>query len=107
MALGGEMEIDHGGVQAAMAQVLLDTTDVDAGLQEMRGIAVAEGMNGDALCEFKLFKDASQCPLHGGIAHGYLGCRPLIAAPSETREDPFGVSMGCPVLSEDIKSGFR
>ncbi len=99
MALGGEMEIDHGGVQAAMAEVLLDTTDVDAGFQQMSGIAVPEGMNGDALCEFKLFKYASQSPLHRGIAHGFLCGRPLIAAASDSREDPFGVSMGCPVLT--------
>lgn len=32
-----------------MAQILLDTTDVDAGLQEMSRIAVPESMNGDAL----------------------------------------------------------
>ena len=40
MTLGGEMEIDHGGVQAIMAEILLDTPDVDAGFQEMSGIAV-------------------------------------------------------------------
>ena len=99
MALGGEMEIDHGGVQATMAQVLLDTTDVDTGFQEMGGIAVPESMNGDAFCEFKLFKNAPQSSLHGGIAHWLLGCRPLIATPSESRKDPFRVSMCCPVLT--------
>lgn len=97
MALSCEMEIDHGRVQAIMAEVLLNTTDVDAGFEEMSGIAVPECMNGDAFCEFKLFKNASQCSLHGGIAHWFPGCRPLIAAPSESRKDPFGVSMCCPV----------
>ena len=51
MALGGEMEIDHGGVQAAVPQVLLNPTDVDAGFQEMSSIAVPERMNGNAFCE--------------------------------------------------------
>jgi hypothetical protein len=55
MALGGKMEIDHGGVQTAMAQILLDATDVDAGFQQMSCIAVPEGMNGDAMFDFKLF----------------------------------------------------
>ena len=107
MALGGEMEIDHGGVQIAMAQILLDTPDVDARFQEMRGIAVPEGMNGDAFCEFKLFKHSSQRTLYRGIAHGFLGGWPLLAAPSESRKDPFGISMGCPVFTQNIKGGFR
>jgi len=59
VALSSEMEIDHGGVEAAMAEVLLDATDIDAGFQEMGGIAVAEGMNGDALFELELLKNPS------------------------------------------------
>ena len=51
MALCGQMQIDHSGVQTAMAQVLLDTADIDppeADLQQMGGIAVAQGVGGDA-----------------------------------------------------------
>ena len=59
MALGGQVEVEHGGVQAVMAEVLLDATDIDAGFQEMGGIAVAEGMNGDALFELELLKNPS------------------------------------------------
>ena len=55
MALGGQMEIDHGGIKAVVPEVLLDTPDVDACFQEMSGIAVSEGMNGDALCDIELF----------------------------------------------------
>ena len=40
MPLGGQVQIDQGRVQAAMAQVLLDPTDIDSGLQQMRGVAV-------------------------------------------------------------------
>jgi hypothetical protein len=93
MALSREMEIDHGGVQAIMAEVLLDATDVDAGFEEMSGIAVPESVNGDALFELELFKNASQCSLHGGIAHGFLGFWPLIATPPKSGKDPFGVSV--------------
>ena len=64
MPLGGEMEIDHGGVEAIVAEVLLDAADVNAGFQEMSSIAVAQGMDGDAFGEFKLFKDSSQSPLN-------------------------------------------
>ena len=36
-----QMKIDHGGLQAAVAQVLQDHAQVDAGLQQVRGITVA------------------------------------------------------------------
>jgi hypothetical protein len=62
MPPGGEMEIDHGGVEAIVAEVLLDAADVNACFQEMGGIAVPQGMDGDAFGEFKLFKHSSQSP---------------------------------------------
>jgi len=55
MALGGEMEIDHGGVHAVMPEVLLDTPNVNSSFQEMSGIAVSESVNGDAFFDIKLF----------------------------------------------------
>jgi len=33
MALSSQVQIDHGGVQAAMPKVLLDAADVDTGFQ--------------------------------------------------------------------------
>jgi hypothetical protein len=35
MPLGGQVEINHGGVQAAVAQVLLDTAKVDSRFQQV------------------------------------------------------------------------
>ena len=55
MALCCKMEIDHGRVETAMTQVLLDSSDIDPGLQQMCGIRMAQGMDGDAFFEFKLF----------------------------------------------------
>lgn len=49
MPLGCEMKVDHGGVQAAVTEVLLDTADIDPGLQKMSGVTVTQGVNGDAL----------------------------------------------------------
>jgi hypothetical protein len=55
MALGSDVEVDHGGVQALMTQVLSNATDIDSFFQQVGGIAVAEGVDRDALCDFKLF----------------------------------------------------
>ena len=59
MALGGQMQVDHGRVQTSMSQVLLDATDVDPGLEQVGGIAVTQGVDGDTFFEFDLFKDPS------------------------------------------------
>jgi hypothetical protein len=55
MTLGCEMEIDHGGVQTAMAEILLYASDINTGFQQMSRIAVPQGVNGDALFNIKLF----------------------------------------------------
>lgn len=60
MPLGGEMEVDHGGIQTAMAEILLNAPDVDPGLQQMGGIRVPEGVDGNALFDVELFEHPSQ-----------------------------------------------
>jgi hypothetical protein len=43
------MRVDHRGLHTPVAQKLLDGSDVRAGLEEMRGEGVTEGVAGDAL----------------------------------------------------------
>jgi len=62
MALCSKMEIDHGGVQAVMAQILLDATDVDSGFQQMSSIAVAQGMNGDTFVSLSCLSTRLNAP---------------------------------------------
>ena len=47
MPLCGQVEIDHGGLQAAVAQVLLDSSDIDSRFQQVCGIRMAQGMDRD------------------------------------------------------------
>lgn len=43
------MDVDTGGLQAGMAQELLDCEDIDPGFQKMRSKAMAQGMDGSRL----------------------------------------------------------
>ena len=45
-----------------MAQVLLDAADVDAGLQQMSGIGMAQGMDGDAFFNLSCFNTRRKAP---------------------------------------------
>ena len=103
MALGGEVEIEHGGVEAAVPEILLDAADVDTGFQEVGGVAVSKSMNGDALCELKLFKNASQSSLHGGLGHGSCGGWSLSAATAQAGEDPQGITVLLPVIAQCVE----
>ena len=41
LAFLGEVEIEHGGFEAGVTHVALDDAQIDAGLEEMGGVAVA------------------------------------------------------------------
>ena len=47
MTLGGQVQIDQGGIEAVVAKVLLNAADIDPGFQKMCGIGMAQGVNGD------------------------------------------------------------
>lgn len=44
LALLGEVEIEHGGLQLGMAHVALDDAQVDSGFEEVGGIGMAQGI---------------------------------------------------------------
>src|SRR5258708_37915191 len=48
------MEIDHCGLQGTVPEILLDEAQVDAGFEQMRGVAVPERVNRDPLAEAEL-----------------------------------------------------
>ena len=48
LALLGEVKIEHGGFELGMAHVALDDAQVDAGFEEMGGVGMAQGMDGNA-----------------------------------------------------------
>ena len=82
-----------------MTQVLLDATDVNAGLQQMGGIRMAQGVDGDALFHFELFQSPAQGALNGTLVHRDLSRWAFFAAVAKSREDPSWISMELPVRS--------
>ena len=61
LADGGQMEVDHRGLQRAVAEVLLDQPEVDARLEQVGGVAVPQGVDRDGLAPAQL----AHHPLHG------------------------------------------
>ena len=49
LAHRGQMEVDHRGLQRAVAEVLLDQPQVDAGFEQVGGVAVPQRVDRDRL----------------------------------------------------------
>ena len=73
LAAGGQVEVKRGGLQRPVAEVLLDEAKVDAGLQQVGGVAVAEGVQADALLEADLEHHTAERGLHAAPGHGVRG----------------------------------
>lgn len=109
----GEVEVDEGGLEAAVAEVGGELPEVDASFEEVGGVAVAEGVDGEFLVFFGEtafgFGDFDGCPDAGfghvvsSFEHGLPECL-TGAFPSTTDagEEPVGITMGFP---EEAKAG--
>lgn len=106
MALGGQVQIDQGGIEAVVAEILLDSAEVNTGFQEMGGIGMAQCVNGDFLANVELLQYPAQGTLYRGFAHWISGCGALFAVSSQCRKDPYRIAMGLPVLAQQIERGF-
>jgi hypothetical protein len=106
LTLLGKVEIDHGGFELGMAHVALDDPQVDSGFEEMGGIGVTQGMDGDGL-----FSDAcsnlgpTEGTLDTAFGHGRGSGVCSITASAKSREEEAGVTVGGPIASEQLEGG--
>lgn len=102
------MEIDHGGFELGMSHVSLDDTQVDAGFEEMSGIGMAQGMNGDTL-----FSDSGSNlgPAEGALdttfRHGRRSVLCSIAVSAKGGKEEARVAVGHPIAAEQMEGGLR
>ena len=87
------MGVDLGGATALVAQELLDVPEIRAGLEEVGGEGVAEGVGGDPLGQAGGFGGPGDDPLHGAggvVAAPVLAGEELLAAGEGLPVDPDG-----------------
>jgi hypothetical protein len=100
LTLLSKVKIDHGGFELGMAHVSLDDPQVDTGFEEMGGIGVAEGVNGDSL-----FSDSSSNlgPTEGALdtafGHGKLSVFCSFSVSAKGGEEEARVTVGEPIAS--------
>jgi hypothetical protein len=104
----GKVEIDHGGFELGMAHVSLDDPQVDAGFEEMSGIGVAQGMNGDSF-----FSDSgsnlgpAEGTLDTALGHGRWSVLCSITVSTKGGEEEARMTVGHPIAAEQMEGGLR
>lgn len=74
LPLIGQMEVNHGGLQAGMAEELLNAAQVDSGLQEMGGVGVPEGVDANVLfCDTGQLFGSAKSAMDTAFGHGQGG----------------------------------
>jgi hypothetical protein len=107
LPLLGKVEIDHGGFELGMAHVSLDDPQVDAGFEEMGGIGVTQGVNGDS---FFLDSCSTLGPAEGALdtalGHGRRGVLGSIPVSAKGGEEEGRMAVGHPISAEQIEGGW-
>jgi hypothetical protein len=98
MAFVSAVEGDHRGFEWGMPQGALDETGVDTGFEQLGGVGMSQGMDGDAHCgdSGTVFGGAAGA-LDPGATHGRERRRTVLGIPPRGGKEPGGVTRGFPV----------
>jgi hypothetical protein len=100
LTMGSQVQVEGGGLERAVPQVLLDQAQVDTGLEQVGGVAVPQRVQGDALLEAEIAHHAAQCTLHAVLGHRVLRGAGLLLVAADGREEPAGMPMRGPVVAQ-------
>ena len=101
----GEMRVEGGGLHGLMAQIDLNLAQVHPGVEQMRGVGMAQGMHRRPFVDAGLLEGRSKGGLHATQRHRLRGGAGLIPGASGSREEPDRIVMGEPILSQQRPSG--
>ena len=105
----GQVQVDHRRIDLFMPKELLDRVEMCAGLQQMRGKAMAQRMDGRRR-EIKLLAGHDDEALQGTVRHGSLCrshpfCQSLgrLVAASHIGKQPARMPMKAPILAQILQ----
>ena len=89
-----------------MAHVFLDDAEVDAGLEEVGGVGVAQGMNGDAFfADTGIPLGAAEGALDTAFGHGGLSFLCSLPVAAQGWEEELRMAVGEPIAAEQEEGG--
>ena len=85
---------------SSMAHVALDDAQIDTGFEEMGGVGMAQGMDGNALFAHSCFKlGAAKGALDAAFGHGIERLFGAGSASAKSWEEKTGMAVGAPILA--------
>src|SRR5207253_5242298 len=99
---GGRSEVRVEGRRSrgVVSQIVLDEAEIHPSFQQMRGIAVAQRVDGGSLMAPAGCEGRAKGVLDTITGHGSGGCSHAEAAPARRRKEPERMAVGAPVLAE-------
>ena len=89
-----------------MAHVFLDDAEVDAGLQEVGGVGVPQGMNGDSFfSDSGIILGPTEGPLDTTFRHGGLSFLCSLPVAAQGWEEELRMVVGEPIAAEQVEGG--
>lgn len=112
---GGEVEVDRGGVEGLVAEVLGDEAQTHPLFEQMGGEAVAQGMHGDLGAQAHFGPGQAEGVLDGRGRKVAVGRGQVLVpvvddiAPgsADGGEDPLGMSVSAPEVAQQLEHGRR
>lgn len=86
-----------------MPQSGLDEAQVDAGLEPMRCLAVAQGLDRGTLRDATMLEGGSAGILPTVAGHGAIGRSPADPAAAWSRQEPDGMTVRVPVRAQEVQ----
>jgi hypothetical protein len=100
LALLGKVEIEHGGFESSMAHVALDDAQVNTGFEEMGGVGMAQGVNGNTFFTHTGIElGAAKGALDAAFGHGIKGLMEAGSLSAESWEEQSGMAVSAPVAA--------
>ena len=95
----GQMQIDHRGLQAAVAEILLDDFQRDTRFEKMGRVGMSQRVDTDFFAKVDLVDDLLHRFLHGALGHRVLAVAILLVVTTFGGEQQPRMSMGDPIFS--------
>ena len=93
------MRIQRSGRGRVVAEVLLNLPEIDTGFEQMRGVRMAQGVNGGFFIDTAFLERRAKGVLDIAIRHRRGGGGKMNAAASRRRKNPRGVAMDFPIFA--------
>ena len=107
LAQTGQVGVDGGGDGTLVTEIDLDLAEVLALFEQVRGIAVTQGVEVGGLFDAAGLERQAEGALECGAGHGMSGAGTDLATVALGRKEQCGMTMSLPLLAQQFQRALR